>query len=74
MSSTSMTTLSPLLVDAKKEYTAQLADLLTPYVMNTVARIYENSKKKTAAQGLKGKLTAINEEKVLEGDRSPKHM
>ena len=44
-----MTTLSPLLVDAKKEYTVQLADLLTPYVMNTVARIYENSKKKTAA-------------------------
>jgi len=44
-----MTTLSPLLVDAKKEYTHQLADVLAPYVMNTVARIYETSKKKTAA-------------------------
>lgn len=38
--------LSPLLVDAKKEYTHQLADLLAPYVMNTVARIFETSNKK----------------------------
>lgn len=38
--------LSPLLVDAKKEYTHQLADLLAPYVMNTLARIYEKASKK----------------------------
>ena len=44
-----MASLSPLLVDAKKEYTLQLAELLTPYVMNTIARIYENSKKNTKA-------------------------
>lgn len=37
-----MTTLSPLLVDAKKEYTLQLADLMAPYVMNTIARMYES--------------------------------
>jgi hypothetical protein len=42
-----MTTLSPLLVDAKREYTVQLADLLTPYVMNTIARIFENAKQRT---------------------------
>ena len=41
--------LSPLLVDAKKEYTHQLADLLAPYVMNTVARLFEASNKKQSA-------------------------
>lgn len=37
--------LSPLLVDAKREYTHQLADVLAPYVFNTIARLYERSKK-----------------------------
>lgn len=37
--------LTPLLVDAKKEYMHQLADVLMPYVMNTIARIYDTSKK-----------------------------
>jgi len=41
--------LSPLLVDAKKEYTHQLADLLAPYVMNTIARLFEISNKKQTA-------------------------
>ena len=41
--------LSPLLVDAKHEYTVQLADLLAPYAMNTIARIYEASNKSTKA-------------------------
>ena len=41
--------LSPLLVDAKKEYTAQLADLLSPYVLNTIARLYDSSRKSTKA-------------------------
>ena len=41
--------LSPLLVDAKKEYTHQLADLLAPYVMNTIARLFETSNKKQTA-------------------------
>lgn len=41
--------LSPLLVDAKKEYTTQLADLLSPYVMNTVAKIYDISRKNSSA-------------------------
>ena len=41
--------LSPLLVDARHEYTVQLADLLAPYAMNTIARIYESSKKNTKA-------------------------
>lgn len=41
--------LSPLLVDAKKEYTAQLADLLSPYVFNTIARLYDSSRKNTKA-------------------------
>lgn len=38
-------TLSPLLVDAKKEYTHQLADLLAPYVMTTLARMFEKANK-----------------------------
>ena len=42
-------TLSPLLVEAKHEYTVQLADLLSPYVLNTIARLYDSSKKSTKA-------------------------
>lgn len=38
--------LTPLLVDAKKEYMHQLADVLTPYVMNTIGRIYDAAQKK----------------------------
>lgn len=40
--------LSPLLVDAKKEYTTQLGDLLSPYILNTISKIYDISKKKTS--------------------------
>ena len=40
--------LSPLLVDAKKEYTYQLADVLTPYVFDTIAVLYDRSKRQHA--------------------------
>ena len=32
--------LTPLLIDAKKEYVGQLTDVLTPYVINTVQGLY----------------------------------
>ena len=41
--------LSPLLVDAKREYTHQLADVLAPYVFDTVAMLYERSKRQQPA-------------------------
>lgn len=38
--------LTPLLVDAKKEYMHQLADVLMPYTMNTIGKIYDAAQKK----------------------------
>jgi len=33
--------MNPNIVEAKREYTRQLADILTPYVFSTIARIFE---------------------------------
>jgi len=38
--------MNPNLFEAKKEYTKQLADILTPYVFTTIARIFEANRSK----------------------------
>lgn len=42
-----MASLTPILLDAKKEYTHQLADVMLPYVMRTVSALYDQAKHKT---------------------------
>ena len=41
-----MASLTPILLDAKKEYVHQLSDIMLPYVMRTVSGLYDHAKHK----------------------------
>lgn len=47
MSLYGMVTLTPILLDAKKEYVHQLADVLSPYVMRTISALYDQARHKS---------------------------
>ena len=42
-----MATLTPILLDAKKEYVHQLGDLLSPYILRTISSLYDHAKHKS---------------------------
>lgn len=41
-----MASLTPILLDAKKEYVHQLSDIMLPYVMRTISGLYDHAKHK----------------------------